>query len=147
MSKIETLHLRRVYHRQTTFGEIWYKETLMSYAIELPWRNNARRASCIPEGDYQLGRHQSGKFGLCPVVRDVPGRSAILIHAANDADDTDGSADLLGCIAPVTWVRVGNGTLRGLESKAATKIINSLIFDLIEKGGCHLWISALNMAK
>lgn len=144
MNEIE---IRRVYHPQTTIGELWHKGTLMAYTIELPWRDNKRQVSCIPEGTYTLGRHNGSKFGLCPIVRNVPGRSGILFHAANDADDSDGSAQLQGCIAPVTSVRIGNGTVRGIESTTATKVINELIFKLIADGGCQLKITRLDLNK
>lgn len=60
--------------------------------LELPWRNNQRRVSCIPHGTYQLIKHTSPKFGICYWVQDVPNRSEILIHKGNYR------TDILGCI-------------------------------------------------
>lgn len=62
--------------------------------LELPWRDNQVRVSCIPAGSYWCVKHTSPKFGRCFWVRDVPGRSEILIHPGNF------HTDLLGCIAP-----------------------------------------------
>ena len=62
--------------------------------LELPWLDNVRRKSCIPEGEYRVVAHKSPKFGACFWVRDVPGRSEILIHPANY------TRQLLGCLAP-----------------------------------------------
>ena len=62
--------------------------------VELPWKDNQRRISCIPPGTYTAIKHTSPKFGPCLWILDVPGRSEILIHPANYWHD------LLGCIAP-----------------------------------------------
>jgi len=62
--------------------------------VELPWKNNQRRISCIPPDTYTAIKHLSPKFGPCLWIQDVPGRSEILIHPANFWHD------LLGCIAP-----------------------------------------------
>lgn len=62
--------------------------------LELPWKNNQRRVSCIPLGEYEVIEHTSPKFGKCFWVQDVPGRSEILIHKGNFY------TDILGCILP-----------------------------------------------
>ena len=70
-------------------------ETLFEFkSMELPWKDNKRRESCIPVGTYEVIKHVSPKFGPCLWVQDVPGRSEILIHPANYW------FDLLGCIGP-----------------------------------------------
>lgn len=53
------------------------------YTIELPWRGNAVGESCIPLGGYIAQRHDSSKFGSSLWLRDVPGRTEILVHPAN----------------------------------------------------------------
>lgn len=62
--------------------------------LELPWKNNEKRMSCIPVGTYQLVKHNSPKFGACYWVQNVPGRSEILIHPGNY------HTQILGCILP-----------------------------------------------
>jgi len=66
--------------------------------LELPWRENESNRSCIPTGLYRLrvrSASESQRFSYRHVeLLDVPGRSAILIHAAN------WPAELRGCIAP-----------------------------------------------
>lgn len=62
--------------------------------IELPWNNNERNASCIPEGTYEVVKYVSEKRGNTFLLKDVPGRSDILIHKGNFKRDT------LGCILP-----------------------------------------------
>ena len=63
------------------------------YTLELPWKDNQRRVSCIPEGEYKAIKHHSPKFGNSVWIQDVPNRSEILIHPANYV------RQLLGCIA------------------------------------------------
>lgn len=71
----------------------------------------------------------------------VPGRTGILLHSANNADNTNAPAQLQGCIAPVTWVRFGNDTVRGLESQRATDAIYDIFGRAIRSGGAMLRIS------
>ena len=63
------------------------------YTLELPWKDNQRRVSCIPQGTYKAVKHRSPKFGNSVWIKDVPNRSEILIHPANYV------RQLLGCIA------------------------------------------------
>ena len=60
--------------------------------LELPWKDNKRRISCIPEGEYEVIKHVSPKFGNCLWVQDVPERSEILFHAGSFYTNT------LGCV-------------------------------------------------
>lgn len=71
------------------------------FTLELPWRANAPRVSCIPAGTYRAAVVQSPKFGRVYMLHGVPGRSAILIHPANLAGDRSLGFDtqLEGCIA------------------------------------------------
>ena len=62
--------------------------------LELPWKDNKKDQSCIPEGVYDLEVYDSAKFGRCLHVLDVPGRDGVLIHAGNYTRDTH------GCILP-----------------------------------------------
>lgn len=65
-----------------------------SLTMELPWKENRRRVSCIPAGTYPAFLHKSPKFGDSLWVKNVPDRSEILIHKGNYNRDT------LGCILP-----------------------------------------------
>lgn len=61
-------------------------------SLELPWRNNQRRISCIPTGIYKAKKHVSPRFGQSLWLQDVPNRSEILVHKGNYY------TDILGCI-------------------------------------------------
>ena len=78
-----------------TFGILAVDGPPACVTCELPSLDNAPDISCIPPGTYHCVRHISPKFPLGNTweVTNVPGRSGILIHAANDI------ADLEGCIA------------------------------------------------
>lgn len=107
------LLIRRCYHPLGTNGILTINEEPepLCYTIELPWKDNRRRISCIPAGTYMLRRRYSPRFKWHLHVQDVPGRSLILFHPANNA-----ILELQGCIAPVTML-TGEG--RGDHSVAA----------------------------
>lgn len=83
--------IRTWYDDKQTLGQLDVGY-LTLYTLELPWKDNQRRISCIPEGTYRVTSHVSKKFGKCFWVREVQGRSGILIHAGNYHWHT------LGCI-------------------------------------------------
>lgn len=61
--------------------------------LELPWRNNERNRSCIPSGEYDcdyMERSSSGKYRGCFHIKNVAGRSQILIHNGNVPANTKG---------------------------------------------------------
>ncbi len=98
------------------------------YSLELPWKDNERRVSCIPVGTYKLKKHNSGKFGRTFWVQDVPNRSEILIHPANY------TRELLGCIAVGMDHKDidGDGELDAIRSKKAMGEILKYNIDEIE---------------
>lgn len=82
------------------------------FTLELPWKDNQRRVSCIPEGEYKAIKHRSPKFGDSVWIQNVPNRSEILIHPANYV------RQLLGCIA------VGD-SLRDIDGDGLEDVTNS----------------------
>jgi len=99
-----------------TNGELFLR---VCSTIELPWQDNARNVSCIPEGRYALQKRVSAKHKSHFTVTDVPGRSGILIHPANDA-----LTQLQGCIAPVTRL---TGAGKGSDSQLANERLKALL--------------------
>jgi hypothetical protein len=115
------LELTRTYHPEGTNGVILYNQLPICYSIELPWKENKIKQSCIPEGRYEVVKRYSLKFSRHLLLKGVEGRSLILIHPANDA-----LSELKGCIAPVLEI-TGEG--KGSYSRLAL----SKLFTLIEK--------------
>ena len=81
--------LIRVYQAEQTLGFLFVKEgddiVFTCCTLELPWLDNRRNISCIPEGEYTVLRragHEKRKYTHFH-VQDVPGRSWILIHTGN----------------------------------------------------------------
>ena len=96
----------------------------MCHTIELPWKNNERRVSCIPEGEYFIVKRYSPKFKWHLHVVDVPNRSFILFHPANNA-----LKELNGCIAPVTKL---TGPGLGLLSRKAFEKLKDQVYKALE---------------
>ena len=95
----ELLLLREKSADYGTFGLLtWAGKPL--HTLELPWRNNTRKRSCIPAGVYQCRIRVSPRFGRVYEITGVPARSLILIHSGNRAGDvTKGlKSDVEGCI-------------------------------------------------
>ena len=127
MKTKHTLVLQRNYGAQGTNGTITYGGELICRTIELPWRNNIQRLSCIPEGRYKLEKQKYTKHGEQIGIPAVLRREAILIHTANDA-----LRQLAGCIAPVTtWTGEG----RGIQSQQALDKLKGLVYSLWDMGG------------
>ena len=81
---------------QQTEGELYViqngKIIYQCVTLELPWRNNARRVSCVPDGTYKCVKRTSPKYGHHWHLLNVPNRDLILIHSGNYNHHT------LGCI-------------------------------------------------
>ena len=91
------------------------------YTLELPWRDNERGESRIKPGTYRCVPHgwnnENLKFKKTWRLENVPGRSAILLHAGNTIKDTD------GCVL------VGLGSMEHmvLSSKDAMRFLHDTI--------------------
>lgn len=93
--------IKRIYRPTSTTGKGYVfndKNELVFefFTLELPWRDNERNISCIPEGDYLvLKMHPNGKRKYQYFwVQDVPGRDGILFHPGNYTHQ------ILGCLLP-----------------------------------------------
>jgi hypothetical protein len=60
------------------------------YTLELPWRDNQRNISCIPEGEYPIYTFSHSHLGPVIGLKDVPDRSEILIHPGNYIHESNG---------------------------------------------------------
>jgi Family of unknown function (DUF5675) len=119
------LELIRAYDPDGTNGELRCGGKIICFTIELPWLGNQRNISCIPERRYEMKKRFVRKFGLHLLVVNVPDRSWILIHPANDA-----KTQLKGCIAPVTNL-IAPG--KGSASRLANEKLKALVLEALER--------------
>lgn len=119
------LILQRNYFPDGTNGKLECEGKTICNTIELPWKNNERKVSCVPEGKYFLEKRYSAKFKWHIEVKNVAHRSGILFHPANNAKQ-----ELNGCIAPVTKL---SGAGLGLMSRKAFTTVKTLVFNALEK--------------
>ena len=115
-----------MYFPEGTNGVLSVNGKEICKTIELPWRNNKARVSCIPEGKYKIRKRYSAKFKWHLELINVKNRKYILLHPANNA-----LKELNGCIAPVSQI-TGEG--RGNESRKAFEKLKNLIFPYLENG-------------
>ena len=114
-----------------TLGELQVDD-FSCFTLELPDLNNDGiegnevRKSCIPDGTYRVTRHTSPKFGKTFWIRNVHGRSAILIHPGNYYYHT------LGCVLVGTDQKDMNkdGLIDNVSSTKAMKKL--LEYDITE---------------
>ncbi|MGV1012937.1 MAG: DUF5675 family protein [Flavobacterium sp.] len=118
------LELTRTYFPNGTNGKLECKGKSICNTIELPWRENETRVSCIPEGKYFIKKRYSQKFQWHLEVVNVPNRSLVLFHPANNA-----MQELNGCIGPVTQL---SGPGLGLMSRKAFTRLKALIYKALE---------------
>ena len=103
-----------------TFG-ILELEGFQCYTLEPAWRGNEVGRSCIPAGVYTLRQRVSpivqrttnSAYEKGWEVTDVPGRTYIMIHPGNWANNTE------GCILPGRRPAVINGEPGVASSRAA----------------------------
>ncbi|MDG1398081.1 MAG: DUF5675 family protein [Polaribacter sp.] len=117
--------LHRTYFPEGTQGMLLLNGVVICYTIELPWIQNKRNISCVPEGLYTLQKRYSPKFNYHLHLKNVADRRLILIHPANDA-----KKELEGCIAPVSY---HTGIGKGNSSRKALHKLTSLVLPALVK--------------
>jgi hypothetical protein len=119
------LILSRTYFLDGTNGKLECEGKLICKTIELPWKMNETKVSCIPEGKYFIKKRYSKKFQWHFEVTYVANRSLILFHPANNA-----LQELNGCIAPVTKL---SGPGLGLMSRKSFSKLKNLVYPILDK--------------
>ena len=86
------LILDRVYLLDRTLGSILWDGNFVCKTLELPWKENKRAISCIPEGTYRVIKQPPKEARPYKYFRlpDVPGRSGILIHRGAEPKHSKG---------------------------------------------------------
>ena len=121
------LRLLRTYFPDGTNGKIECEGKLICKTIELPWKMNETKVSCIPEGKYFIKKRYSKKFQWHLEIINVKNRSLILFHPANNA-----LQELNGCIATVTKL---SGPGLGLMSRKAFSKLKNIVNPILDKNG------------
>jgi hypothetical protein len=75
---------------EATLGIMELNHKEICRTLENEWLNNEPFISCIPAGDYVVKSYSSSKYPDCWEVKDVDGRSYILLHNGNITDHTQG---------------------------------------------------------
>lgn len=104
---MELVLRRRFFTARSTIGVLTVGERqwfTLEPPLEVDGQRNVACRACIPAGRYRIRLHQSARFGrLLPILLDVPGRSAILIHPLNRPEDTEGCIGV-GCSRAPDWI-------------------------------------------
>ena len=94
--KTNLLIIRDTFTEESTVGKLYVNGEFYGYTLELPFKNNQRRVSCIPKGVYDVRKRdgaESGKFKYEHLyILNVPNREYILFHIGNKP------SDILGCV-------------------------------------------------
>jgi len=90
--------------------------------LELPWLDNLRKRSCIPDGIYRCVVVNSPRFGRVYQVLKVPGRTHILFHSGNWAGQIPiRRTHVQGCILLGERIGTLSGQKAILVSKPAVR--------------------------
>jgi hypothetical protein len=109
---VNLLIIRDTFTDKSTIGKLYVNGELFCDTLELPYRDNQRSISCIPDGEYKVNlrpaRQSATRDYLHMIVEDVPNRSYILFHRGNKPSHTRGCI-LVGQTRQQDFV--GNSTL------------------------------------
>lgn len=121
-----------------TRGLLVIGDVMSFHTVELPWQENEKGRSCVPAGTYELepftrpngdkvyrlnAPHLDVFKDETDVPPGIPGRSEILIHAANVP------SQLMGCIAPGLGRGVIDGEPAVVQSRMAMEAIRAALGD------------------
>lgn len=105
------------------------------FTLELPWKENKRNVSCIPEGEYKIRPFHSDTHGYCFEIYNVVNRDLIRMHSANSVRENYQDpyiktkvwrCQLRGCVAPGMKLRL-DGIIE--HSGDAMNILRKIIRD------------------
>ena len=129
MLKVQLIRRTAGDDAQGTFGKL-YVLNFICFAGELPWRENAARISCIPEGSYECRWTFSPRFRRNTYrLYNVANRSGVLFHSANYVGDValGWKCQVQGCIVLGERLGVMKGQRAVLLSRPAVRRFESLM--------------------
>tara|TARA_R110001583_G_scaffold58672_5_gene174696 strand:- start:1476 stop:1961 length:486 start_codon:yes stop_codon:yes gene_type:complete len=124
--KINLLIIRDDFSEEVTMGQLFLNGEKMCDTLELPWKDNQKNISCIPEGEYKVrlrvARESATRDYLHLLIKDVPNRKWVLVHRGNTKSDSR------GCVL------VGFASKQGFV-KNSTFAMDLLMKEIINLGG------------
>tara|TARA_Y100000593_G_scaffold42595_1_gene81514 strand:- start:199 stop:663 length:465 start_codon:yes stop_codon:yes gene_type:complete len=125
--KANLLLIRDSFTHKSTIGKLYLNGEFYGHTLELPWKDNEKRISCIPKGVYEVKkRHtEESKYKYEHLhILDVENRELILLHIGNYPKNSKGCI-LLGNTRALNFV--------GESRKAFYKLMYDLTsFERIE---------------
>ena len=129
LASLNLLVIRNTFSDVSTIGNLYLNGEWLCDTLELPYLDNQRSISCIPEGQYKVrlrtARESATRDYLHLLVEDVPNRDYILFHIGNSAKDTR------GCIL------VGIGTEQNFV-KNSRLAMELLVKEILNLGGTNI---------
>ena len=126
---VNLLIIRETFTEVSTIGNLYLDGEWLCDTLELPYLDNQRSISCIPEGHYEVRmrypRESATRDYMHLLVKDVTDRDYILFHIGNSAKDTR------GCIL------VGIGREHNIV-KNSTLAMGLLMKEIINLGGTNI---------
>ena len=126
---VNLLVIRETFTDKSTIGNLYLNGEWLCDTLELPYLDNQRSISCIPEGQYKArlrtARESATRNYLHLLVEDVKDRSYILVHIGNFPKDTR------GCIL------VGIGREQD-RVKNSTLAMDLLMKEILNLGGTNI---------
>ena len=84
--KANLLLIRDTFTDKSTLGKLYFDGEFYGHTLELPWKDNEKRVSCIPKGVYEVKKRQTeeSKYKYEHLhILDVENRELILMHVGN----------------------------------------------------------------
>ncbi len=106
VDKANLLLIRDSFSDKAVIGKLYLNSEFYGHTLELAWKDNQKRVSCIPKGVYEVKkRHtQKSKYKYEHLhILDVPDRELILMHIGNYPKNSKGCI-LLGNTRALNFV-------------------------------------------
>lgn len=88
------LLIRDTFTDKSVLGKLYCNSEFIAHTLELPWLDNKKSVSCVPEGEYscrvRLARESGSRDYVHLLVESVKDRSYILFHRGNYPSDSRG---------------------------------------------------------
>ena len=107
--KANLLLIRDTFTDKSTIGKLYFNGEFYGHTLELPWKDNKKRVSCIPKGVYEVKkRHtEESKYKYEHLhILDVENRELILLHIGNYPKNSKGCILLGNTRAIIEYTKV-----------------------------------------